>query len=144
MTAALKLVQYLLICKETGEVPHFPGNEIAYNAVDDFSYAPSIADLSVWATTQEHTKNEAFNHANGDVICWRFFYPRIAKYLGVNVRFLEMMNHLWADVCFRCPISSNSPRGKLGREECSSLRWRIGRKTRKPHGKRYAGNMEGM
>jgi len=85
MTAALKLVQYLIICRETGEKPRFPGNELFYNYVDDCSYAPSIADLSVWATTQEHTKNEAFNHANGDTFSWRWFFPRLGKYLGVEV-----------------------------------------------------------
>jgi nucleoside-diphosphate-sugar epimerase len=85
MTAALKLVQYLIICRETGDKPRFPGNEMFYNYVDDCSYAPSIADLSVWATTQEHTKNEAFNHANGDAFSWRWFFPRLGKYLGVEV-----------------------------------------------------------
>ena len=85
MTAALKLVQYLIICRETGEIPRFPGNEMVYNFVDDCSYAPSIADMSVWATTHEHTKNEAFNHANGDCFSWRWFFPRLGRYLGVEV-----------------------------------------------------------
>jgi hypothetical protein len=62
-----------------------------YNFVDDFSYAPSIADMTIWATTQEHTKNEAFNHANGDVICWKYFYPRIANYLGVTVCLVHLI-----------------------------------------------------
>lgn len=85
MTAALKLVQYLIICRETGETPKFPGNELFYNFVDDCSYAPGIADMSVWATTNEHTNNEAFNCTNGDAFSWRYFYPRLGKYLGVNV-----------------------------------------------------------
>jgi nucleoside-diphosphate-sugar epimerase len=85
MTAALKLVQYLIICRETGETPRFPGNELFYNFVDDFSYAPSIADMSIWATTHQHAKNEAFNHANGDVFSWRWFYPRLGSHLGIEV-----------------------------------------------------------
>lgn len=53
--------------------------------VDDNSYAPSLADLSVWTTTQEHTANEAFNHANGDTCIWRSLFPRIASYFGLEV-----------------------------------------------------------
>ncbi|KAL2833024.1 hypothetical protein BDW59DRAFT_169259 [Aspergillus cavernicola] len=50
----------------TGQIPKFPGNKYFYEAVDDSSFAGGIADMSIWATTNEHTKNEAFNHANGD------------------------------------------------------------------------------
>lgn len=89
MTAALKLVQYLIICRDTGETPKFPGNELFYNFVDDCSYAPTIADMSVWATTNEHTINEAFNCTNGDAFSWRYFYPRLGKYLGVHVSHMQ-------------------------------------------------------
>ena len=85
MTASLKLVQYLIICRETGETPKFPANELFYNFVDDCSYAVSIADLTVFATTTEHCKDEAFNHTNGDAYSWKYFYPRLGKYLGVHV-----------------------------------------------------------
>lgn len=89
MTAALKLVQYLIICREIGETPKFPGNELFYNFVDDCSYAPSLADLSVFATTNDHTRDEAFNHTNGDAFSWRWFYPRLGKYLGIKVSYTQ-------------------------------------------------------
>lgn len=85
MTASLKLVQYLIICRETGETPKFPANELFYNFVDDCSYAVSIADMTVWATTTEICKDEAFNHTNGDAYSWKYFYPRLGQYLGVHV-----------------------------------------------------------
>lgn len=85
MSEAITLALYMLICKEAGEVPRFPGNKYFYNSVDDCSYAGGLADLSVWATTQEHTKNEAFNHVNGDTYVWRYFFKRIGKYFGIDV-----------------------------------------------------------
>lgn len=61
MSMALTVAIYFLTCRELGQIPMFPGNKFFYNAVDDASYAPSIADMSVWASTNEHTKNEAFS-----------------------------------------------------------------------------------
>ncbi|KAF4547705.1 Hypothetical protein D9617_37g012310 [Elsinoe fawcettii] len=85
MSQALTLALYILINKERGETPRFPGNEYFYNCVDDSSYAPSIADMSVWAATTEHCRNEAFNHTNGDTFVWRYFWPRLGKYFGVDL-----------------------------------------------------------
>ena len=86
MSHALTFALYLLVSRELGEIPRFPGNEYFYNCVDDSSYAPSIADMSVWAVTQEHTRNEAFNHTNGDIFVWRYFWPRLGQYFGLDVR----------------------------------------------------------
>ncbi|KAK7742400.1 hypothetical protein SLS53_004546 [Cytospora paraplurivora] len=85
MSFGLTVALYFLICKEAGVVPQFPGNKFFYNAVDDQSYAPSIADMSVWASTHEHTKNEAFSHNNGDYIVWKHFWPKLAGYFGLEV-----------------------------------------------------------
>ncbi|KAF3349230.1 hypothetical protein VD0002_g1134 [Verticillium dahliae] len=84
MSAALTLAIYILTCREMGEVPVFPGNKFFYNSVDDASYAPSLADMNVWAATSENTKNEAFNHTNGDVFVWKHFWPKLGKYFGVD------------------------------------------------------------
>jgi nucleoside-diphosphate-sugar epimerase len=86
MSQALTLALYFLVCREAGQFPTFPGNEYFYNCVDDSSYAPSIADLSVWAMTSPHAANEAFNHANGDTFVWRDFFQRIGEYFGLEVR----------------------------------------------------------
>lgn len=85
MSEAITLALYILITKELGETPRFPGNKYFYNSVDDDSYAVSLADMSVWAVTHEHTKDEAFNHANGDTYVWRYFWRWIGKYWGVDV-----------------------------------------------------------
>ncbi|KAF4771362.1 hypothetical protein N7455_007876 [Penicillium solitum] len=85
MSEALTLAIYFLISRELNQPPEFPGNEFLWNSVDDNSYAPSLADLSIWATTQDHCQNEAFNHCNGDVFVWKYFWADIGKYFGLEV-----------------------------------------------------------
>jgi hypothetical protein len=85
MSEVVTVALYLLVCKEVGETPKFPGNKFFWNAPDDNSFAESIADMTIWATTNEHTKNEAFNHTNGDTFIWRYFLPQIGKYFGIEV-----------------------------------------------------------
>jgi hypothetical protein len=85
MSQALITAIYFLICRATGESGVFPGNKIWYDMLDDSSYAPGIADLSIFASTHDHCKDEAFNHVNGDVLMWRYFWPKIGKYFGLPV-----------------------------------------------------------
>jgi hypothetical protein len=85
MSEAITMALYFLICRELGQEPVFPGNAYFYNSVDDCSSAKGLADISVWAVTQEHTKDEAFNHVNGDTYVWRYFWPRMGRYFGVDV-----------------------------------------------------------
>lgn len=76
---------YLLIQAELSGTAPFPGNSYVLDTIEDVSYPPSMADLSVWATTQEHTKNEAFNSTIGDIFVWRYFFPKLAEYFGTEV-----------------------------------------------------------
>ncbi|UPL01960.1 hypothetical protein LCI18_012894, partial [Fusarium solani-melongenae] len=84
MSEAITLAIYFIVCHETREAPKFPGNQFYYNCPADCSSADGVADLSVWATTQEHTKNEAFNHSNGDVYVWKYLFPRLGAYFGLD------------------------------------------------------------
>ncbi|KAH7139958.1 hypothetical protein B0J13DRAFT_586462 [Dactylonectria estremocensis] len=85
MSMALTLAIYMLCCREMGQVPIFPGNKLFYSTADDCSYAPSLADMAVWAVTSEDAKNEAFNHTNGDVFLWKYFWPRLGEYFGIDI-----------------------------------------------------------
>ncbi|SPJ77037.1 uncharacterized protein FTOL_06263 [Fusarium torulosum] len=86
MSMALTLAIYMLCCREMGVPPVFPGNKFFFNeCVEDCSYAPSIADLSVWAVTDQYTKNEAFNHQNGDVFVWKQLWSKLGQYFGIEV-----------------------------------------------------------
>ncbi|KAJ5485712.1 hypothetical protein N7530_000012 [Penicillium desertorum] len=84
MSEALSIAVYFLLCRELSSPAHFPGNEFLWEGVDDKSYAPSIADLAVFASTHDHCANQIFNHANGDVIVWKNFWPKIAQYYGLK------------------------------------------------------------
>ncbi|RDW79235.1 SDR family oxidoreductase [Aspergillus mulundensis] len=84
MSEVATVAIYMLICRELNQAPVFPGNEYFWNSVDDNSYAPSLADLTVYAVTQDHCKNEAFNHANGDVFVWKHIWTDFAAFLGLE------------------------------------------------------------
>lgn len=85
MSEVLTIFLYMLVCRELGQPPNFPGNATSWNLVDDNSYAPSLADLSVWAVSHDNCKDEAFNHVNGDVFVWRYIWQDIAAYFGLEV-----------------------------------------------------------
>jgi len=85
MNEIIPIAQYFLICRELGETPKWPGNLSNYHRIEDQSYAPSIADLTVWATTQDHCKDEAFHHTNGDLILFKFLWNHLAKYFKVEI-----------------------------------------------------------
>ncbi|KAL4878718.1 hypothetical protein BJY04DRAFT_220785 [Aspergillus karnatakaensis] len=86
MNEALPLAQYFLICRERNEPPVFPGNYAGWHQVEMQSYAPSIADMSIWASATPAARNQAFNHGNGDPVIWRFLWEYLVQYfypLGV-------------------------------------------------------------
>lgn len=80
---AIPIAQYFLICRELGTTPRWPGTLDSYHRVEDMSYAPSIADLTIWAATHDHCGNEAFNQVNGSVIVWRFLWNMFSQYFDV-------------------------------------------------------------
>lgn len=111
MSMALTVAIYFLICRELDQPPMFPGNKFFYNAVDDASYAPSIADMSVWASTHEHTKNHAFNHNNGDYIVWKYFWARLGEHFAMEVG--QPPNGWWNSVTWITKIRSDPARPRL-------------------------------
>lgn len=84
MNLSMSWAIYLLICRELGTTPHFPGSQVFLDSVEDISYAPNIADMTVWATTHEHTRNEDFNNASGDPVMFRYFWRELAAYFGMQ------------------------------------------------------------
>src|SRR5690242_6571797 len=85
MSEALSIALYLLVCRETGEKVGFPGGAFIYDSPDDNSSADGLSEMSAWASTQDHTNNEAFNYVNGDTFVWRYFLPEIGKDYGMEV-----------------------------------------------------------
>jgi nucleoside-diphosphate-sugar epimerase len=62
----------------------FPGSEAQWNSLTDMTDAGLLAEQMVWASTDPAGADEAFNTVNGDVFRWRWMWPRLAAYLGVD------------------------------------------------------------
>jgi nucleoside-diphosphate-sugar epimerase len=84
MNEALTIVLYMLVCKELGVEAKMPTNQRYWEGTDDVSDSRLIADLTIWASTTKAAANEAFNCVNGDNICWKYLWPRIAEYVGAS------------------------------------------------------------
>ncbi|MCJ1441275.1 MAG: hypothetical protein MMC23_001761 [Stictis urceolatum] len=81
---ALTLAMYFKICKELGTRADMPTNARYWLSAEDVADASMIADLSIFASTNPKCANEAFNVSNGDVVIWRYLWPRLAAYFGAE------------------------------------------------------------
>ncbi|KAL4733535.1 hypothetical protein BDV11DRAFT_210134 [Aspergillus similis] len=79
MNEALCIAQYFIICRELGQPPKWPGNYNGWYQVKGIR-APSVADMHVWAATNERARDQAFNHGNGDAAVWRFLWTLFRRY----------------------------------------------------------------
>lgn len=84
MNSALTYALYILTCKQLGEKPNMPTNQIYWDGYDDCSYAPLVADLTFFASTNRACANQAFNAVNGDYFCWKWMWPRLTAFFGVE------------------------------------------------------------
>ena len=69
MNMGLTLAAQATLCRESGEPFVFPG---------------LLAEHMLWASTTPEAANEAFNIVNGDVFRWRWMWPKLAAYFGVE------------------------------------------------------------
>ena len=86
MSEAITLAVYMLTCKKLGEKPLMPTNEIYWNGFENVSDSKLIADLTIWASTTRKlgVKNEAFNVNNGEIFTWKWMWPRLTAFFGVE------------------------------------------------------------
>ena len=84
MNMGQTLAAQATLCRELGLPFVFPGSETQWNSVTDMTDAGLLAEHMVWAATDEHTANEAYNVVNGDVFRWRSLWPRLAARFGVE------------------------------------------------------------
>jgi NAD dependent epimerase/dehydratase family. len=84
MNMALTLSVYASICKELGRPFIFPGSEMQWNGLTDVTDADLMSEQMIWAATHAEARNESFNTANGDVFRWRWLWPQLAEYFGVE------------------------------------------------------------
>ena len=84
MNMGSTLAVYAAICTELGRPFIFPGSETQWNGVTDMTDAGLLADQMVWAATTPAAADTAFNIVNGDTFRWRWLWPRLAAYFGVE------------------------------------------------------------
>lgn len=107
MNPVAALGAYAMISRELGRPLSYPGHPHLLTECTD---ARLIAAAIEWAWNEPRANGEAFNVANGDVIVWQTFFPRLAAWAGIamgepsDVRLgKEMPAHadLWARIAKR-------------------------------------------
>jgi len=84
MNMGLTLAAQATLCRDSGEPFVFPGSETQWNGLTDMTDAGLLAEHMLWASTTPAGANEAFNIVNGDVFRWRWMWPKLAAYFGVE------------------------------------------------------------
>lgn len=84
MNMASTLAVQASLCKRLGRPFVFPGSETQWNGLTDMTDAGLLAEQMLWAATSPAGADEAFNIVNGDVFRWRWMWPRIAAFFGVE------------------------------------------------------------
>jgi nucleoside-diphosphate-sugar epimerase len=84
MNMGTTLAVYATIAKATGRPFRWPGSAAQWNGLNDVTDARVLAKQLLWAATTEGAHNEAFNIANGDIFRWKWLWPRLARWFGVE------------------------------------------------------------
>jgi nucleoside-diphosphate-sugar epimerase len=84
MNMGVTLAVYATLCRETGQPFVFPGSHLQWNALTDVTDARLLAQHLEWAALTPEAHNQAFNIVNGDVFRWRWLWPQLAAYFGVE------------------------------------------------------------
>lgn len=84
MNSPLTFALYFMVCKELNIEAKMPTNQIYWAGYDCVSDSRLVADLTIFVSTNSHCGNEAFNVNNGDHLCWRYMWPRLASYFGAS------------------------------------------------------------
>ena len=84
MNMAATLAVYASICRETGRPFIFPGSPEQWEAATDVTDARLLAKHLKWAATTSAAANLAFNVVNSEVFRWKWLWPRLAAYFGLE------------------------------------------------------------
>lgn len=85
MNLAVAIAVYASISKELGLPLRFPGKPGAYDKLLEMTDAGLLARATIWAATEPHAANQAFNISNGDLFRWNDMWPKIARYFELEV-----------------------------------------------------------
>ncbi|EWY39163.1 NAD dependent epimerase/dehydratase [Skermanella stibiiresistens SB22] len=84
MNMGVTLAVHAEICRETGTPFAFPGSATQWNGLTDITDARLLARHLEWAATSDAGRDQDFNVVNGDIFRWKWLWPRIAAYFGVE------------------------------------------------------------
>ena len=84
MNMGVTLAVYAALCREKGEPFVFPGSHEQWNALTDVTDARILAEQLEWAAAHPAAYGHAFNISNGDIFRWRWLWPQLAAYFGVE------------------------------------------------------------
>jgi hypothetical protein len=87
MSFAPTLAVYFTIQKHLGKKALFPGNQINYKGILDFSNASQIAHFAVWSSTNPQAENNGFIILDSDheKVTNEQVWKAMAQYFGVEV-----------------------------------------------------------
>ncbi|MEM8948245.1 MAG: SDR family oxidoreductase [Pseudomonadota bacterium] len=69
---------YAAICRELGSALDFPGPDDAFTSLTQLTSTDLPSRAITWMATDDQAANQAFNVANGDLIRWCRFWPKLA------------------------------------------------------------------
>jgi nucleoside-diphosphate-sugar epimerase len=84
MNMGLTLAVAASISRHTGSPFVFPGSETQWNGLTDMTDATVLAEQMIWASTSPAGADEPFNIVNGDIFRWRWMWPQLAAWFGVQ------------------------------------------------------------
>lgn len=84
MNMGVTLAVYATLCRETGQPFVFPGSPAQWHGLTDMTDARLLAQHLAWASTSDKARNQDFNVVNGDVFRWKWLWPRLAAYFGIE------------------------------------------------------------
>ncbi len=70
---------YAAICREVGADLDFPGPEGAFTSLTQLTSTDLLSRAMAWMATDDNAADQAFNVANGDLIRWCRFWPKLAE-----------------------------------------------------------------
>ncbi|MDB5976333.1 MAG: NAD-dependent dehydratase [Nevskia sp.] len=85
MNLAIVIAVYASMSKMLGLPLRFPGKPGAYDKLLEMTDAGLLAKATVWAATDPHCANQAFNINNGDLFRWNEMWPKIARWFDLEV-----------------------------------------------------------
>lgn len=84
MNMGSTLAVYASLCRETGRPFVFPGSPNQWHGLTDVTDARQLARHLHWAGTTAAARNQDFNIVNGDVFRWKWLWPDLATWFGIE------------------------------------------------------------